>query len=131
MSEEESPVGKLCTQCDTEIWAEPVTHLFVFGDWKTGKKVERSIETQVWCCNCGMRIYDNALHDRRWELYCEYNDFIGPSRIKKLRERLGLSQEELASLLGTEPTNVPRWEAGEFVPTGTDDKLLREMEEGV
>ena len=131
MSESESPVGKLCTQCDTVIWAKPKTAPHVFSDYKTGEKVELSFETEVWGCDCGTRVYEDDFHLKMWEQYCEYNNFVSPSRLKKLRERLGLSQEELASLLGTEPTNVPRWEAGEFVPHGADEKLLLKMEEEV
>jgi transcriptional regulator with XRE-family HTH domain len=38
-------------------------------------------------------------------------------RIKKLREKLILSQKELAGLLGYSYVTICRWETGKFAPT--------------
>jgi repressor LexA len=35
-----------------------------------------------------------------------------PSELKAIRERLGISQEELAASLGVHRVSVARWEAG-------------------
>ena len=40
-----------------------------------------------------------------------------PSRIKSIRQQLGLSQEELAQKLGVSFTTVNRWENGQTKPS--------------
>lgn len=56
---------------------------------------------------------------------------IGDSPLKKLREELGLSQEEFARQIGTSARTISRWEAGDSIPTFTIaqmkslDRLLR------
>lgn len=44
---------------------------------------------------------------------------MGESALKKLRDELGMSQEELARHLGISSRTVSRWEAGDNVPTFT------------
>jgi transcriptional regulator with XRE-family HTH domain len=44
---------------------------------------------------------------------------VGKSPLKKLRDELGMSQEELARQLGISSRTVSRWEAGDNVPTFT------------
>ena len=40
-------------------------------------------------------------------------------RIRALREKIGISQEELAHSVGMHPNTVARWERGELIPRGT------------
>ena len=57
---------------------------------------------------------------------------IGESPLKKLRDELGMSQEELARQIGTSARTISRWEAGDNIPTFTIaqmkaiDRLLRD-----
>lgn len=47
-------------------------------------------------------------------------------RIRTLREKSGMSQEELAGAVGMHPNTVARWERGELIPRGTSlSKLAR------
>ena len=49
-----------------------------------------------------------------------------PNRLKAAREKLGLSQEAVARLLGVSLRSVTRWEAGEFESsTGGNDAILQ------
>ena len=41
------------------------------------------------------------------------------SPLKKLREELGMSQEDLARKIGTSARTISRWETGESVPSFT------------
>ena len=56
----------------------------------------------------------------------EINDEIS-MRIKSMRKRLGLSQEELAQRLGVSFTSVNRWENGQTKPS----KLARRQIEAL
>ena len=61
----------------------------------------------------------------------EINDEIS-MRIKSMRKRLGLSQEELAQRLGVSFTSVNRWENGQTKPSKLAkrqiDRLCKESE---
>lgn len=58
-------------------------------------------------------------------------DESGESPLKKLRDELGMSQEEFARQIGTSSRTISRWEAGDNIPTFTIaqmkaiDRLLR------
>ncbi|AVF22839.1 helix-turn-helix transcriptional regulator [Paenibacillus larvae] len=45
-------------------------------------------------------------------------------RIKKLREEKGLTQDELAEMLGMKRTNIANYEAGRVIPPGN---VLRDL----
>ena len=49
---------------------------------------------------------------------------VTPDRIRNLRKGLGLTQEQLAHMLGVTWTTVNRWEAGSSSPTGMPARLL-------
>ncbi len=46
--------------------------------------------------------------------------------IKKLRQRLGLTQSELAERLGVDQATIHRWEKG-AKPSGPAEKLLQQI----
>lgn len=45
--------------------------------------------------------------------------------VRRLRERLGLTQQDFASLLGLSFVSINRWEQGHSSPTGLSDVLLQ------
>lgn len=45
-------------------------------------------------------------------------------KLRSVRERLGLSQEQLAAKLDTRPTNVSKWENDKSAPNGVNMVLL-------
>ena len=47
---------------------------------------------------------------------------------KKIREKLGLSQSQFASLIGISPRTLQNWEQGHRHPEGTARALLRVAE---
>jgi DNA-binding transcriptional regulator YiaG len=50
--------------------------------------------------------------------------------IKAMRERLGLTQKQLTSLLECGEKSLSRWENGHGYPTGIVNKMLRLLDEG-
>jgi hypothetical protein len=55
---------------------------------------------------------------------------IAPAQIRLLREVLGLTQQQLALMLGVHPMTVSRWERGSALPTGYNTQQLRFLERG-
>ena len=50
-----------------------------------------------------------------------------PTEIRKLRERLGMTQEQFAGRLGTARETVARWEIGANAPVGLYLKALKDL----
>jgi len=48
--------------------------------------------------------------------------------VKKLRKKLGFTQDEFAVRLGVAPFTVRRWESGKTKPSRMAQKLLAEFE---
>lgn len=51
-----------------------------------------------------------------------------PTRIKKLRKALGLTQERLAQRIGAQRPTIARWEGGKNQPRGANLKALLAIE---
>lgn len=46
------------------------------------------------------------------------------SRIRSLREHLGMTQQQLADELGTRQQTISEWETGMYLPRGASSRLL-------
>jgi putative transcriptional regulator len=53
---------------------------------------------------------------------------IGSVDAKAIRQKLDLTQDEMASVLGTSPSGYKKWEQGTRQPSGAARTLLRIME---
>jgi DNA-binding transcriptional regulator YiaG len=51
-----------------------------------------------------------------------------PKEIIKLRDLLGMTQEQLADKIGAERSTVARWETGKHEPRGGYLKSLKELQ---
>jgi DNA-binding transcriptional regulator YiaG len=51
-----------------------------------------------------------------------------PKRVVKLRQALGLTQQQLADRIGAQQPTVARWESGKNQPRGANLKALLELE---
>lgn len=56
---------------------------------------------------------------------------MSPEEIKHIREYLGVTQEELASILGVTKTTVGRYEIGKVKPVGDAEKKLRQLQTSI
>jgi DNA-binding transcriptional regulator YiaG len=52
---------------------------------------------------------------------------MSPRRIRKIRETLGLTQQQMADFIGATQVAVARWETGLHKPRGANLKLLNEL----
>jgi DNA-binding transcriptional regulator YiaG len=50
-----------------------------------------------------------------------------PKRIIKLRKDLGLTQQQLADMIGAQQHTVSQWETGKNRPRGANLKALQEL----
>jgi DNA-binding transcriptional regulator YiaG len=51
-----------------------------------------------------------------------------PEQIIRLRKRLGVTQVELAEMIGAQRSSIARWETGRHTPRGGYLKTLKELE---
>jgi DNA-binding transcriptional regulator YiaG len=58
-------------------------------------------------------------------LYATYNNYMKPQELKKIREQLGLTQAQLAELVGIAPNSIARQERGEIGIREPLARLLR------
>jgi len=50
---------------------------------------------------------------------------VTPDAVRKLRQRVGLSQSKFAALLGVHKVTVAKWEVGMLGMSATTERLLR------
>lgn len=54
---------------------------------------------------------------------------ISQKRIRRLRDSLGMTQEQLAKRLGVNRSAVAQWEIGRTKPSGSAQILLRQIQD--
>lgn len=114
-----------CEKCDKRVPSgieEREETLHVRGDAIT-------VISKVRVCKvCGGICYDEELDSKTlanaFDIYRKKNNIISPDEIKKLREKYGLSQRSLASLLGWGVVTIHRYEQG-AVPDEAHNTVLR------
>ncbi len=81
------------------------------------------------CPKCGevvLRFNDaRALGSRALEIYRKKYGLLSDDDIRRMREHLGMTQAELATLLRLGKNTISRWESGRNVQTASLDLLLR------
>jgi len=77
------------------------------------------------CESCGEMILDDAANRRISEAFREQVGLLHPSQIREHRKALGLTQKQLAKLLGIAEATLSRWETGAQIQQRALDKLLR------
>ena len=77
------------------------------------------------CDSCGERILSAELSQAIEGLRYERLGMLTPEEIKAVRERTGLSQEEMSSLVGVGAKTYTRWESGRSIQNKSSDNLIR------
>ena len=121
-----------CEQCCTTVKPQGT---FVETRAETGRVrgEEISVEMPVRICSaCGALINDNELDNASiiatYDVYRERHNIIFPAEIVAIRDKYGLSQKNLALLLGLGEVTVHRYEGGALAEVAPS-KLLRLMNE--
>jgi HTH-type transcriptional regulator/antitoxin MqsA len=94
-----------------------------------GEDVAIADATHMRCPRCREVLlrYEDWMHldERAQAAYREKFGLLSAADIRALREKLGLTQAQLAHLLRLGGNTVSRWEAGRNVQTAAMDALLR------
>ena len=84
------------------------------------------------CSDCGeeffnpdqSRLLSVGVKDVVREMY----GLLPPERVRAIREKLGLTQQDLEALLGQGPKVVTRWESGRVIQNPNADTILRMLD---
>ena len=114
-----------CPSCGTEMKEGRATL-----PWRiNGEEIAVPQVSHLRCPNCDevvLRLDESrGLQRRAIALYREKYGLLSAEEIRALRERLGLTQAELAKLLRLGGNTISRWESGRNVQTASMDVLLR------
>lgn len=88
------------------------------------------VQNATWmeCDNCGEQMIPAALNRRLEDLSIQRQGLLPPTQIKAIREKLGLSQAEMAERLGVGEKTYTRWESGRSIQNKSSDNLIRLMD---
>ena len=81
--------------------------------------------TVTRCEKCGEMVLDDAANQRISSLFRQQAGLLEPLEIRTNRERLALTQKQLALALGIAEATLSRWETGSQVQQRALDRLLR------
>lgn len=94
-----------------------------------GEEILVPASPHLRCRKCGETLLrlDEArrLREEATAIYRKRNHLLAGEEILQLRERLGLTQGQLAELLRLGVNTISRWESGRNVQTAAMDVLLR------
>jgi len=91
-----------------------------------GEKIALDVP-RLFCSTCGESVIDPAFGDPTLKLYAEYrkrHNLLSPEQIRDIRQKYALSQDAFATLLGTSPATLARYEGGSLQDKAYD-QLLR------
>lgn len=77
------------------------------------------------CSNCGNVSLDYEADMQITRAFCKQAGLLDGEEIRRRREKLGLTQEALAELLGVEVRELAWWENGERIQQRHMDRFLR------
>ena len=99
---------------------------------RIGSRSARVRDEFARCASCGEEFYGPGQMDatlrRAAKVLRAEEGLLSATKIKALREGLGLSQNAFEQLLGVGPKTVVRWEKGTVFQNKATDSLLRVVE---
>ena len=115
-----------CSKCRERAVALATVSYSVQVD-NDGRKYDVAIPDLVVprCAKCGNIVLHGDANDRITAEFRKVAGLLTPAEIRFHRERVGLSQEELAEHLGITVLTLSRWELGELIQPRSLDRFLR------
>jgi putative zinc finger/helix-turn-helix YgiT family protein len=114
-----------CAECGTSMTEKQARLKFPVN----GEEITVPESLHVSCPKCREVIlrFDDArkLRQRALEIYRQKYGLLSADDIRSIRERLSLTQAELARLLRLGANTISRWEAARNVQTASMDMLVR------
>lgn len=124
INKDEEKVQLYCEECASECVcvAKKQEELFPVK----GERVSVLSNAMV-CSQCGTpAYYDKFEEDNLKQAYKKYRimkGLLGPDDVKAIREKYGLSQRGISTLLGWSPATIARYEAGAIPSKGHNEQL--------
>ena len=116
-----------CEYCNKEVNTKLKTGKETFKVRGTSITVDRAVRV---CRECGRHLSDIDVDDKTMEMvynkYKTINGMLLPDEIKEIRNKLNLSQKELADLTGLSEKSISRFENGSL-QTKEQDDLIRKL----
>jgi len=99
-------------------------------EYKCGSRLEvLAVQVPiVECADCEEAYFGDGAEDLKHEAVCDFLERLTPSKIVKIREKLGMSQAQLAAHTGIGIASIKRWETGLVIQGAALDQKLRELE---
>ncbi len=119
-------MARVCPICGAKVLEERRGE-YIF-EWPEGSAAQQSgFADAVWeaCDACGEEILSPELSDRIEAEQYRIQGLLSPAEVRAVRERTGLSQVEMARLLGVGDKSYARWEVGLSVQNKSMDNLIR------
>lgn len=114
-----------CFDCGDEMRGKRTTYQYV----ECGLNSVRLADVLVFECKCGAKVpeiaYIEHLHMLIALSILQKNSLLSGDEIRFLRKGAGLSQSELAKIVGVHPTRVSKWEGNDGHIGKNNDRLLR------
>lgn len=96
------------------------------------KGLTATFDMPGWYCACGEGVVDGRdmdVSDRHLNLMkAQIENLTPPSEVRRIRKKLGLSQQTAGTLLGGGPNAFHKYESGEVLPSKAISNLLRVLE---
>jgi putative zinc finger/helix-turn-helix YgiT family protein len=97
-----------------------------------GDRTVRVLDEYYWCRRCREGFYKPAMLElvmrRAADKVREEYGLLGPEQVRAIREKHGLTPDELDRLIGYPIEFASRWEAGTLPQSTADDSLLRVLD---
>ena len=114
-----------CPSCGTEMKETKGKIFFPVN----GEKISVPDITHLGCPKCKEKVLrldeTRQLWEGALEIYRKKYGLLSGEEIRRLRERFGINQGQLAKLLKLGVNTISRWESGRNVQTAAMDTLLR------
>jgi len=120
-----SAEAEVCPNCDEATAIKEICKQeFEYG--AGADSVVLSVQVPVWICSkCSYSFTDEDAETLRHEAICRHLNVMAPSEIVEIREKLKMTQKDLAELTKLGEASIKRWESGGVIQNASANMLLR------